>query len=930
MPFIVPDDLADLFTAYVASQGDALPPSFASIGNRLSAVFTVPASVPRNDVAATRRHPSTEIPSTTSLSTLQSAPVPSVRRGRVLERARSVPIENSWASRDTLSTPPRELFTPLPTLPAPRHAPLTPPSPQGSLDTQNTLAAPPGDTPPRFLSPLIVPGSPVSTLPQKRSSTAAGFGEGADDDDYWQGDEDEDAEDPEDAEDTPSRRLWPLPTMDWVRRERERQQKDDEWTGIRMVIRGGAGGAGGGHGAGAAGGPVNAQPTKKCKGRRGDAPRRGQAADIGYMPAVGGAQQGDEEEEDNSSGMGRGRRGLGGRGRGRGGAQGGSKHSKKGGKEAWRVDDVVVPVMQEPGILLAKLLAIFTSAHRERLDKLLQGPPDSSVFQTTSFDTASVAARIHTYQADIHFKELHLMLDYIQLALNCDSERAEYQLKNLPKKHSSYEVLATKYAPPGVAARTFQDWVHFGKRLVILSAAGSLYLLPILAVLNLRTDFLTHAGPEQLLVLANALRRVKEGQWDAGVQQLMVPLFHMRHLSGGYLSTLRLHRNVPKMEGAPPEVISFGFSEWETSDKVFDSVETNYPRLARRSDAWTSSSVPAWLVLPSPSLGPLRTIRTPLRLQKSPSPVNEENRDEFTEEERLKAERGEVASSLDDLEKKLQDLHFGGTCKLGQYVRINTDILEGQALRIEDANAKLLALVFSVPPEYRKLLEDAILRIHICMPGEFTDADSRERFFRYLACHYSWYARYGEKGTGAPTDAHPDTLRKGQGRVNFEQRNARRSKDMKNPNEYPLLVEAYMDFFEILRVALKQYLPAEYDELSIFVEHLPLGASSPCFPFGGFVINLRACTWAHRDVGDKILCFVIPFGNFQGGGLCLYEAGLCLDLKMGDGLVFPSCDLTHFNLHFTGMRGTLVLHSDRHGDQWVDDFNGWASHFVRH
>lgn len=204
------------------------------------------------------------------------------------------------------------------------------------------------------------------------------------------------------------------------------------------------------------------------------------------------------------------------------------------------------------------------------------------------------------------------------------------------------------------------------------------------------------------------------------------------------------------------------------------------------------------------------------------------------------------------------------------------------------------------------------------------------------------------QGKDAPDGAHPDDVhRDHRGRVNFEQRNAHRSKDMKNVEEYSILVEAYTDFFELLRVAvrlvylfcdwffmlshqLKEYLPEDYDELSIYVEQLPLDAASPCYPFAGFVINLSACTWAHRDKGDKRLCLVVPFGEYQGGELCLYETGFCFDLKPGDVLIFPSCDLTHFNLHFQGLRGTLVLHSDRQGDSWVRDFHGWARYFVYH
>ncbi|KAJ7191546.1 hypothetical protein GGX14DRAFT_296130, partial [Mycena pura] len=135
-------------------------------------------------------------------------------------------------------------------------------------------------------------------------------------------------------------------------------------------------------------------------------------------------------------------------------------------------------------------------------------------------------------------------------------------------------------------------------------------------------------------------------------------------------------------------------------------------------------------------------------------------------------------------------------------------------------------------------------------------------FFKYLSCHYSWYTRFAENGKNAPKGVHPDQLRKDHnGRVNFDQRQAHPSKDM-GTAEWALLADAYTDFFEILRVALKKYLPEDYDQLSIYCESLPLDASSPAYPFGGFVLNIAACTWAHRDKGDKRLCLVVPFGDY--------------------------------------------------------------------
>jgi hypothetical protein len=120
-----------------------------------------------------------------------------------------------------------------------------------------------------------------------------------------------------------------------------------------------------------------------------------------------------------------------------------------------------------------------------------------------------------------------------------------------------------------------------------------------------------------------------------------------------------------------------------------------------------------------------------------------------------------------------------------------------------------------------------------------------------------------------------------------------------------------------------------YDELDLYCEMLPFNASSPCHPFSGIVLNFCVSTDGHRDYMDKKICVVIPFGNWEGGEICLYELGLVIKLKAGDILIFPSCDITHFNLHFSGLRGSLVLHSDRQSDYWVENYNGWRKHIVR-
>lgn len=53
------------------------------------------------------------------------------------------------------------------------------------------------------------------------------------------------------------------------------------------------------------------------------------------------------------------------------------------------------------------------------------------------------------------------------------------------------------------------------------------------------------------------------------------------------------------------------------------------------------------------------------------------------------------------------------------------------------------------------------------------------------------------------------------------------------------------------------------------------------------------------------------------------EPGLVLSLRNGDVVVFPSCDITHFNLHFIGRRASIVFVSDKWLTGWLKDGNGW-------
>ena len=120
------------------------------------------------------------------------------------------------------------------------------------------------------------------------------------------------------------------------------------------------------------------------------------------------------------------------------------------------------------------------------------------------------------------------------------------------------------------------------------------------------------------------------------------------------------------------------------------------------------------------------------------------------------------------------------------------------------------------------------------------------------------------------------------------------------------------------------YLPEEYNVLMRIIDHLPGNSYPPTAPFASFVLNLNIRTEAHRDKKDKDVCLVLPIGEFEGGGLVMFEQGLVLELRAGDIAVFRSAETTHFNMEYSGQRASLVLQTDSAFNKWEEGRNGWA------
>ncbi|TFK60397.1 hypothetical protein BDN72DRAFT_779467 [Pluteus cervinus] len=222
-------------------------------------------------------------------------------------------------------------------------------------------------------------------------------------------------------------------------------------------------------------------------------------------------------------------------------------------------------------------------------------------------------------------------------------------------------------------------------------------------------------------------------------------------------------------------------------------------------------------------------------------------------------------------------------------------------------------------------------RASVLFPGECYPDYSDRPLYSFLAKHYGWWNRYTQKGRLAPADVHPFQLQKaGTNKTNYHQRIPYQSKDMTNDLEECQILEGILSpITQFLDEQLSQLLPQEHSKLASLGETLPGAATPPAYPFTNFVVNICASTSAHKDSNDEGLCVVIPFGDYTGGELCLYEPGLTFPIQPGDILMFPSSKFTHFNLHFNGFRGSFVLHTDKKLGEWKVQRNHW-NHIHRH
>ena len=122
---------------------------------------------------------------------------------------------------------------------------------------------------------------------------------------------------------------------------------------------------------------------------------------------------------------------------------------------------------------------------------------------------------------------------------------------------------------------------------------------------------------------------------------------------------------------------------------------------------------------------------------------------------------------------------------------------------------------------------------------------------------------------------------------------------------------------------MRKYHDDIYEQISLWIQELPLFRNTPADPWSGVVVNANCATCTHCDVSGDNICMVLLVSDCTGGDLVYHELGLVFATHNGNASLFRSVSLTHYNLNFKGTRGSLVFHSDKAGYRWGKDANGW-------
>ncbi|KAJ7256002.1 hypothetical protein C8J57DRAFT_1721597 [Mycena rebaudengoi] len=609
----------------------------------------------------------------------------------------------------------------------------------------------------------------------------------------------------------------------------------------------------------------------------------------------------------------------------------GKKRKRKGDRGDFIVAKRPRKALAQGGQLLAYLAAAHTEEGQASVDLLVAQLCKPAGAPSPEAEASSVDVEVGEDFCVTMAKNCHR--PHVKHARNeFDLIMALVQLRLASQRSTKPDVSIAKAA--GIAASSLATYKQQGTRLLAFAGGGTFYVLILIAALGIRTKI----GAGSVLwpdvdSAANTLRDPSAGDtWSETVIAYIIPVIQRLHQNKALRDGLVFGKTAYKLNQLQSHMqlkdVEIRFSNLELNDALTDLLEHNSFKQRSRSSHWDLLKSQPMISPKVSRIAPVVTIKTNVRLpEKYESPVDKYNRKEKTAEFREHAEKAPRMQDLGEYQTNMSSMYEDGHKPEG-----NVDnFLFKNTISIEAEDGVQLALVVTHMRTVLGEKIDAIPALLSTALGDgLVDTDSRAEDYTFEAIHFSVYNRYAEDGSKAPKDAHPDcVVREKVTRVNHGQRLPHPLEQMvREPVAYDLLKRNLADIVSFLAENISVHRPDLVEKLSARIRFLPGNEKCPFAPYGGVVVNMGGCSDAHTDeLDDEDHCVVIPFTrNCVGGALVLHEAGTVLDLHAGDMVLFLSARLTHFNLHFQGIRASLVFHTDMSLKLW-DRVNGWDGQY---
>ncbi|TFK46451.1 hypothetical protein OE88DRAFT_1648472 [Heliocybe sulcata] len=604
---------------------------------------------------------------------------------------------------------------------------------------------------------------------------------------------------------------------------------------------------------------------------------------------------------------------------------------------AWQQVNAAAAVHSDSGPFLARLASFMRSEACSGSNNVVAQPTGESL--------KCLVQRVQQSQAQSVKTSFILLVDQLRLfAL----------VQSLGSIAGIYEKEVAKWENPP-SKRTFYDWVEEGSKVAVLAAGGTMYLIVMVCLAGMKNAISAMSG-DVAHAMANTLRApdLKDPVGSLVCSTIVPTLSALRYVAPFNMSAL--FPTIYLVKKSLPLEVDAG--DLAASDRVMDSFWFSHFSLVKRNpEAWKqllliphksfrdapslsralisreelflptpeASESPTPLPMPLPTLAPLPS---PCFDAEHPSHQNcgvtRKNTTSWTECQRLLAGHSlnHPPASFATFQEQLRSFYDGGIKKSeDRYLLIPCDDLPSEAICFEGLDGKLQALLCtSMPQSMRDSLTNSIraaLGRHDILRQR---GPQDEPLFEVL--HFSWYNRYSTKIYRAiltPVTSIPPY----QGGLVF----------LRPTTSSSLRGQSLSDVLEWVESKIQELVGRDIEIQVECCGSLPLNSRVPLFPFTGLVFNFNVSTKGHRDVRDLGFCIVIPFGDYKGGHFCLKEPGWVFDLRPGDFLLFNSSGITHFNLLYEGICGSIVGHTDKEFLNWLSNFNGWKDNaylVVRH